>query len=323
MLSSLEIVKGAVSRKDLSPVLRHLLIRHGWVMATNGRMTIYTPIEGLDEFDMIVPADKFITAVKACKNPKFKITDTGRLSITGGGFRALLPLMNGVEFPTPKQTGTMISDDSFIHGLTLAHEFMGDDASRPWSNGVLFHKGYVYATNNVIMVRADIGWTGPTVNVPSFLVEELLRIKKKPTGIRVDEHTITLQLEDNVWINSVLLPSGWPNAKALFDRTPFDGVKPIPDGLGETIKNLVPFCPNPKMPVIVFSEEGVSTESGDQEAAVQVEGLSKSRWRAEPLIRLLSGASGSSISIDFSLYPAACPWIRENGSEGLIIGLRE
>lgn len=323
MLSELNIVKGAVAKKDLSPVLKHLQLSNGWVTATNGRLTISTPLTGVEELDVIVPADKFIAAVKACKEPKFKITDTGRLSISGGKFRALLPLMQDVIFPKPSPSGEMVDSAGFIEGLKLVYEFIGTDASRLWACGILFHKGWVYATNNTVIARANIGWSGPSVNVPSFLVDELLRIKKKPLRIRLDHNTVTLQLEDNVWINSVLLPMGWPNARALIDGSSFENLQRMSDEVAADIRSLVEFCPDKRMPKIYFGNDLINTDTGVFEAAVQCTGLPQSIWRAEPLLNLLENSKGSAISIDFSQYPKPCPWRRENGSEGLIIGLRE
>ena len=92
MIKELEIVKGGVAAKDLVPILTHLKIKNNWVTSTNGRMTITTPITGTAGLDIIVPAAKFIRAMKG-KDRKLKITPGGKLSISGGGFRALLPLM--------------------------------------------------------------------------------------------------------------------------------------------------------------------------------------------------------------------------------------
>ena len=80
MHDSLKIVKGAVAKKDLVPVLTHLHIHHGWVSATNGKMTITLFIEELVELDIIVPAAKFIAAINRCKKPKFKILENGEYS---------------------------------------------------------------------------------------------------------------------------------------------------------------------------------------------------------------------------------------------------
>lgn len=323
MLSDLNIVKGAVAKKDLSPVLKHLLIRNGWVTATNGRLTITTHIPELEGLDVIVPADKFIAAVNTAGSPKFKITDAGRLSISGGKFRALVPLLPETVFPLPTPTGETVDSSGFIEGLNLVYEFMGKDASRLWSCGILFHKGWVYATNNTAIARANVGWSGPSVNVPAFLIDELLRIKKKPVGVQMAHNTVTLKLEDNVWVNSVLLPGGWPNAKALFDRTSFDQLAPVPEELEEAISNIVQFCPDKRLPKIYFRDGAVSTDQGVHSASYVVPNLPDSIWRAEPLLALLSGSKKSPLSCDFSQYPAPCPWRRENGSEGLIIGLRE
>jgi len=323
MLKTLAIIKGGVSTKDLNPILTHVKIKDGWITSTNGRLTISAPIALPNDIEVIVPATKFIAAVKACKEPKFKITDGGKLSISKGKFRAFLPIMTDVTFPSPQTSGDIIHAGDFIPTINKLMQFVGDDASRSWANGILFYDGQAYATNNVILASVETEWSGPAICIPNFLINELLRIKKEIVSIRSNGETITFQLEDQVWLNSSTLPTRWPNVLKMYSTVDFNLIKKIPEGFQEAIENILPFCPDPKYPKIILSETGVSTEKGDHEASVDMEGLSTSLWRAEPLLNLLSNTDKIGISIDFSQHPRPCPWIRGDGVRGVIVGLKQ
>ena len=318
MQDKLNIIKGGVAKKDLTPILKHLKVQNGWITSTNGRLTISTPIPELSDLDIIVPADKFITAMKACKEPKFKITPTNKLSISDKGFKALLPLMEQTVFPTPEMSGDAVHSEDLISVLKMLQPFIGDDASRAWSCGILLYENMAYATNNTILVRHPVQWHGPPINLPDFLVEELIRIKKEIILIKANEKSITFQLEDDVWINSSLLSTQWPNAKEIFNKMDYNNLTEIPNGLDKEVRKVIPFCSNPKFPKIIFTETGICTEEGDTEAAIEVQGLSPSSWRAEPLIIVLE----SGLFWDFSKYPSPCPWKGNNGLEGVIVGLK-
>lgn len=323
LTSKLDIVKGGIAKKDLTPILKHLQISRGWITSTNGRLTISTPIPEIPDLDIIVPADKFIAAMKTCKNPKFKITDTQRLSITDSKFRALLPLMQDITFPSPEITGAIIPNSDLLSVIEKLNQFIGIDASRPWACGILLYDNMAYVTNNVILAECPIEWSGPAINIPDFLVNELLRLKRKIKQIKTSGQTITLELEGSIWINSALLSIQWPNVKELFAKVNFEGVKEIPKELYSGIQDIIPFCADKKFPQIFFNEDGITTEEGTQQAAISIENLHPSVWRAEPLLNLLNTPKKSLLFCDFSLWPSPCPWIRDDGLKGLIIGLRQ
>lgn len=325
MIKSLEIVKGGVAKKNLNPILTHLRIKQGWVTSTNGRLTISCPIPDMDELDIVVPADRFTRAIKAAKEPKFKITDTGRLSITGKGFRALLPLLDGIGFPMPVKRGDRISPRAILNTLKRLSPFIGDDATRAWCNGVLLYKGYAYATNNTILVKSPVDWGTPAINLPEYLVNELVRLDRSIEEIITNGTTITFKLADSVWLNSSLASTKWPNADSLFSGSDYSALYELPTELKKSILTILPFCPDPKFPRIHFDDGGVSTDPGSHEASIEIEGLgiAPTTWRAEPMLLMLEHSKGDPVLADFSPFPGPCPFQYADGLQGLIVGLRE
>ena len=225
MQKILNFVKGAVSTKDLVPVLTNFHFYDGRVQGGNGRITIDAPLD-LGGVDITVPAVPFLRAVDACDGaPVLNVTPGGKLTMKKGGFKSLLPLSDQDAFPrvdVDLTEGTLWKPElGFIKALRTIRPLIGDDASRPWSCGALFKDGYIYATNNVVMVR--IPWAMPDgicINIPRFAVEELIRVGEEPAGFMFTKTSAVFVYgnlaEGTRWIKTQLFESAWPDVDKFF-----------------------------------------------------------------------------------------------------------
>ena len=319
MKKILNFVKGAVSTKDLVPVLTNFHFYSGRVQGSNGRITIDAPLE-LGTVDITVPAVPFLRAVEACDGaPQLNITEGGRLTMKRGKFRSILPLSDNSAFPLQEICDVPDSkwapDSGLIKVLRTIRPFIGEDASRPWACGVLFKDGWLYATNNVVMVR--LGYTMPEdieINLPSYAVDELLRIGKDPVRVSYDSSYALFHYGES-WLRSNLFDSQWPDVSKFFQQ---EKLAPVPEGLREAVEKIRPFCQDSKFPVIELNETGVHTAEGDMGASVEGYELPYSKYRAEPLQLVLSHAK----TIDLTKYPGPVPFTADNGLEGVIIGVK-
>ena len=321
MNKTLSLVRGAVSTKDLVPVLTHFHIYDGRVQGGNGRVTIDAPCSELSGFDCTVPAERFLKAVDACDGePKLKLTDGGKLTISKSKFRATLPLANHESFPRLEQVsesggGAFIQMKPLLAMLRKLSAFVGEDASRPWSCGILFRDGFAWATNNVSLAR--VPYTSPREFVmPGFAIDELLRMGHEPVTMMLEENSMTFSFNGDWWLRVQKLHGEWPDvSKFISDDLPAAGVDSGP--LAEAVRKVLPFCPNPKIPVVQTGSEGVSTLDGEMSATCGLYELPETRFRAEPLLTVLESAR----YIDLSTFPGACYWRGEN-IDGVLVGLR-
>lgn len=319
MLKEFKLVKGAIGKKNLEPILKHFRIKSGWIIGTNGRLSLSVQCPSLSELDITVPADPLIKAIEKCTTePIFKVTPGGRLSIKSGKLRILIPLHDNEAFPMPQMTGTPTYLPELIPALKRIHKYIGDDASRPWCCGALLYDNALYATNNTALVRVPIEYSGIPVNLPSFLIDELIRINEEPLEVRITENKLVAYLKEGLWLTSVLLSTQWPNAAALLNSILDHDLPPVPSELKTHVETVLPFCSDPRFPKIFFTENGITTEEGNQQAFVEVSGLAAACFRAEPLLMTLSDATHA----DFAQWPNACPWYGENDLEGALIGIR-
>lgn len=322
MRDALNLVRGAVSMKDMLPVLTHFHIYEGRVQGGNGRIAIDAPCPELAGFDCTVPAEQFLKAVDACDGePKLKLTDGGKLTVSKGKFRATLPLADHAAFP---RSPAVPKVNSFLDSVKLSallpllrrlYAFVGEDASRPWSCGVLLDGGYAWATNNVVLARAPCPVFQNTL-LPVFAIDELLRIGQEPTSIQANENALWFYFDGGWWMRCQKLTGEWPDVAAFMPAEPSAHAWPAKQ-LAEAVRKVLPFCPDPKYPVVQTGPEGVGTLEGEMSALVGYEDLPIGRFRAEPLLAALDAAS----SIDLSTYPKACYW-RGDGINGIVVGMR-
>ena len=148
----------------------------------------------------------------------------------------------------------------------------------------------------------------------SFAVDELLRINEVPEKLYYDENSAAFMYKGDRWLRSTLFATDWPDVSKFFTDEQLDEV---PAGLLEAVQKILPFCPNPKFPIICLNEDGVSTEEGDQCASMDLAELPVSKYRAEPLLLALSYATG----LDLSKYPAPVPFVGQNGLQGVLMGV--
>lgn len=320
MLEALNRVRGAVAKKDLVPVLTHFHIYDGRIQGSNGSLSIDTNCPGVEQLNITVPAVQFLKAVDACDGePSLKITPKGKLSVTRGKFRVLLPLAKHEDFPRSEKQGKSIAmnDLGILEPLKTLQAYIGEDASRPWCCGVLISGEDAYATNNMVLIRTKSNWGAleTSINLPGYAVNELLRLKQEPIAIYQQDNCMTFEYSDGTWLKTQLFESTWPDVVGRIPDT-IAGFTEI-DELGAAVEKILPFCPDPNFPEIQIGPEGVLTADGDMSAEISGIELPKGKFRAEPLLSMLQIAT----SIEFEAYPRPCPF-KGDKVEGVIVGVQ-
>jgi DNA polymerase III sliding clamp (beta) subunit (PCNA family) len=272
--------------------------------------------------DATVDADRFMAAVDACDGePDDVFVEEGLLVVKKKRYKAKMKMMDATQFPRQGYDSGMAvrvrGGEAFLDVLRRLRPFVSDDASRPWSMGVLFQGGYAYATNNVLVARAPTGFDieARRTVVPVFAIDELLRIGVGPLEVTRTSTALFFTFT-TWWLRSHLIETEWPDVAALF--TGWKRKLPsVPNGLRDDLRRVAEFIPDKKYPVIKFSPDGIATLEGDYFAEVTDYRLPNAQFRVEPLKLLLDNAT----HCDFSLYPQRCPWFG-NDLEGFIVGVR-
>ena len=316
MLSELKFVMGSVAKKDYLPALTHFCIENGTVRGYNGTLALCSPIP----FDIACKprADKMVQAIRNCNDTiSLAMTPTGRLSIRSGKFKALIDCVDG-ETPhaTPEGDIVPIDGKAFLAGVKAVEAFVADDASRPWSNGVLVEGESVFATNNIIVAEYWMGSKFPLkLNIPRAAVKEIVRIDEAPTHAQVASNSFTLHYENKRWIRSQLLMAEWPDLGRILNVRSEQA--PIPEGLFAALECVKPFTD--KLGRAFFIDGSVRTCKQDGEGAdYEVPGLPNGTYQLEMFQKL----EGVATSIDLTSFPKPALFFGER-LRGAIIGMRD
>ena len=180
----------------------------------------------------------------------------------------------------------MVKQD-FIDRLKLIAPFMSDDASRPWSMSVKISNGYMYATNNITVVRTKLDYPFNDVLLSSELVTELLRIGDKPSNFTSAEKDSFFGYSNGAWIKGQTPAGEWPNLEQLFVFDKDEQLRTIPGDLKKAVEKLEHFAENG---IIRFTEDGVFAGHED-DASVDGFKLQEIAFHVTPLLAMLQVAS--------------------------------
>lgn len=317
MLQALKFVQGAVSKKELIPAMTHFVIENGVVRAFNGNMALCSPIPF--NVDCKPKAQMLIKAITNCEDVvAMNLTPAGRLSIKSGPFSAFIDC-HDEETPYVEPEGDFvdINGEELLKALEACAPFMGTDASRVWSNGVLLDGECAYATNNVTLIEY---WTEAKfpmrVIIPSQAVKEMLRINEAPKQVRCTERSITFYYSDDRWLRAQLLNDQFPNIERILNRE--HNAKDVPVTLFDAIEKIKPFLDKNER---VYLHEGqvssVDIVSKKTEGvSYDVDGLEHEGIYVYGMIMLLKGVA---TKLDLGAYPNPCMFFGER-LRGAIVG---
>lgn len=316
MLSKLKFVMGAVSKKDFLPALTHFRIQDGTVRSYNGTLALCSPIP-LD-IDCTPKAEPLVKAIQHCdETVTLTLTPTGRLSVRSGPFKALIDCVTE-ETPHVVPEGDRFELDgaALLTALKTISPFIGDDASRPWSNGILLKGHSAFATNNITLVEYWVGKSFPICcNLPRQAVREMLRIGEPPMYAQATETSITFHYTDGRWVRSQLLGTDWPDLEKILSQ-PSDQ-KGVDFRLFDALVKLKPFVD--KLGRVFMKDGVISTHEQLTEGAsfevpdLQVDGIYQ--------IEMLGLLEGVAKTADFAAYPRPCLFTGER-LRGAIVGMR-
>jgi DNA polymerase III sliding clamp (beta) subunit (PCNA family) len=312
MREILNIVRGAVSTKDIVPVLTHFYFHEGIVQGGNGKIVIQAPLPDVGELSTVVPAADFLRAIDACNSDmKLTFTDTGRLKVSKGKFKVFMPVAEKETYPSVVMEGDWKkAPNDLVNKIRLLRPFVGDDAVRVWSCGMNMESGYLRATNNITLVRTEIEYDEFPITIPVYALDEIVRINREVLFIAVKDNNIMFDLGDNIYLRAQLFNQPWPDVSGMFKEC--DLV--VPDELHDAVQRIAPFCEDGS---IRFSEEGVGT-SVKEKTTAQCEGLvyEPCSFNVKQITNILNVAT----HFDISKAPGGS--FKGEDIEGVFMGMR-
>jgi len=318
MLAELRFVMGAVSKKDIVQSMQHFVIKDGMIRAYNGRVALGAPINF--DIDCQPHAVDLVKAISLCSEQgvvTISMTPAGKLKVQNNDARWFVECVtDDVPHPLPEGDVLPISGKEIREAFSVLERFIGTDASRPWTNGILLHDKSAYATNNITICQYWLGTPVPfTVNIPGEAIKEILRVKDDPTHIQLTDNSITFHYEGGKWIRSGLWDaSAISQVASVMDSVVGNPVVTNPE-LFKALASVGPFVG--KLKEIYFIDGEVATDYEDNIGArFKLEGLPE---KACFLLTQLQDLEDVATHVDFHSYPKPCLFYGNN-LRGAIIG---
>lgn len=328
MLKELKFVQGAVAKRDFVPAMTHFRIENGFVRAYNGTLALCSPIDF--DLDCTPRADKLVKAISNCNDedgpPVLTMSSNGKLRLKSGRYTTFIDTVEG-ETPHVEPKGEVVQFDGelLLEAVRKLLPFIGDDAYRLWTNGLLLRGQSAFVTNNVTLVEYWLGTDVPfVVNIPKVALREMLRIGEPPTYAQLDKNSMTLHYEDRRWIRTQLLETAWPDLSRVLDVS--NNPKPIDKELFVGIEKLSSdadaegrvYIKGGRMSTVPLAPPGVEEEVAETGAHYEIQDQELTGVYQIKMLNLLAPVATHA---DFSRYPEPALFFGER-LRGAVIGMR-
>lgn len=235
LLDALKFIK-PTQKKNGTVEQRHCLITNHWMVATNGILTIATPIA--EDLQACPQTAKLEEALKKT-GEELSITQLSAesLSVGSGEINALVPCMSmqAVQPTGPDPIGGPI-DDSLKDAFKLLAPIVTEGASEAYAAAVLMAGTTAVATNDHVIVEAHHGLNLPTsVLVPKAACMAVAKSNKVLTGLGYSGPSCTFHFEDGSFIKTQLFAEQYPNYGLFLDADLGATAYPAADNLFEAI----------------------------------------------------------------------------------------
>lgn len=312
---SLELTSMVCERGSALQQFKHIVFNNGLVYAFNGLVHLQAK-SGLEhEEPFAVNYDRLASALRSVQGDDFSVKLTGDFLVMKRGkltVRVRRVSAEEIYFSPikPPPRSERIAATGFLQALSAVSPFVSADASRPWSVSALIRGGYVWATNNLSLVRFPMpGWK-QELRVPAQAIPLLLELKEvdwiAPIGGQLTVGCGEAML-------SFPEASGdWPSLEPFFATMP----KKLPEAdeeLADAAKTTEKFSER----FVTLNDESIEGKLATIESEYQ---LDLKKGKGVYNAQLFSLVASHATHIDFSSYPKPV-FFRAKEMEGVMIGV--
>ena len=236
-------VSEALPKKQTKmPIFNHIHIGGGFVVASNGKITMAHPVAETFEANPI--GQRLVDAIKGCSKDKVAISQVanGDLLIRQGSFNVKIPSSSEV-YPTTPQGGVFAQLTIPVRtAISQIRKFVSEDNLRPVFRSIYFCGEKLRAAGNVSIAEY---WHGQITNfnfaIPVEAVDAILSIKEEPYYIEISQNWVKFWYANGAWIYTPFLEDKFPDLDHVFAGEWRTGFNVVPATLWEALDRLKPF----------------------------------------------------------------------------------
>lgn len=243
LLEALDFVGHAANPTSNFAFARHIRFINGWVVSYDGGMRAGHPVE--EDLNLCPHFGHLKVALsKAGASLALSALDTGRLSIAGGKFKAVVPCAPPDAMP-PVYMDNLIAplDDRVKAGFAAVLRLAKDEADRLIEATVLLRANTVVGCNGNLMLEYFHGNDlPPGLVVPHAFAKAVSKIGKKLVGFGWNEgRSITFHYEGGAWIATQLGEGEWPGNVDQLLNVDTPNIEDCPKDLFVALDAVTPF----------------------------------------------------------------------------------
>lgn len=238
LLAALKFV--SMAQKKNSSEHRHCLIENHWAVASNGAVTIGTPIEeDLQAFPCTFQFAEVLSKVK----DDFSITQISEevLSVSSGAFRGLVECAEDVSFASQPLPSVCTIDDRVKQAIASVVMLTEEDEEGSYKSAVFLKSGSAFATNGISLIEFWHGFDLPTMKLPRQAALCITKTDKTLNGFGFGGDCATFYFEDGSFVHTKLYAPELPMYEGLFalpDLNPW----PVPAEFYDAVHTVASLC---------------------------------------------------------------------------------
>ena len=216
LLKALKFIEPAQA-KNGTPNETHCLCVGGWIGASNGILTIGSPIE--DDISGCPHTKKFIEACKQVGNEMSITSDEHSLTVVSGDFRAVIPCRK-IDLPMP-DVAEVALNPLLSDAMDILNPLLVKDAPRAVLSSALLQSDTIVATNGKALIEFNHGSYIPqSCLIPKQCLQAIIKSKKALAWFGCSESSATFWFEDGSFIKTQLYRSSYENYHMFFHNEP-------------------------------------------------------------------------------------------------------
>lgn len=298
----------------------HCQMANGWVMATDGRLTVGAKIE--EDIRIAPHTETLMKALAKCGEKLTMTQQTNLLMvIQSDKFRANIPCADITAMPPlcadeRCATLTPVVTDAFA----LLAPLVNESDTRAYLTGVRLQANTATATNGHAIIEF---WHGidlpPGLLIPKASAMAVVKCGKVLNGFGFTEKSVTFHFEDDSFIKTVRIDGKFPDIDRLFKGNFV--YLPLPDDFHEALDGVSSFTDS-ETGSVLFQGGKMKTSMYDHKgASFECEGLPDLPEGMGISVKLLNLCRNSMAQADFQTNPDSVQFTGEN-TRGKIMYLK-
>jgi hypothetical protein len=207
----------------------HCRMHAGWVAATDGVLTLGSPID--DDLDTCPHTVRLMQALeRSSEGVALTQLDSTRLSVRSAGLRAVIPCVPAELVPiTWADPQAAVINDQFSVACKAIEHVASDTGNSAELISFLVTGQTISATNRSVVVEYRHGNDLPPYFVlPKSAVTAICKTNKTLSGFGYNGNSATFYFTDNCWLKTQLFEDKWPNINKVFGKEKENSINIIP-----------------------------------------------------------------------------------------------